>query len=69
MTPRDKVQSVTPDAGIDVALRTMSEHSFDQLPVIADRQLVGLLRRADLVRFLHLQQTLMSDKQRTSRAS
>lgn len=62
MTPRDKVQSVAPDAGIDAALRLMSEHNFDQLPVLADGQLVGLLRRADLVRFLHLQQALGADK-------
>lgn len=58
MTPQDKVQSVAPIAGIEAALRLMSEHDVDQLPVLADGQLVGLLRRADLVRFIHLQQEL-----------
>lgn len=69
MTPRDKIQSVASGDGIDTAMRVMSEHNFDQLPVLDDGQLVGLLRRADLVRFLHLQQMLGTEPPRRLAAS
>lgn len=69
MTPRDQVESIAPDDGIDAALQLMSEHDFDQAPVLADDKLVGLLRRADLVRFIHLQQALAENAPRRSPAT
>ncbi len=69
MTPRDKVHAVAPDTEIEAALRLMSEHDVDQLPVLADGQLAGLLRRSALVRFVHLQQALGADTGRSAPAT
>lgn len=64
MTPRERVYSVAPTDSVETALRLLSEHDVDQLPVLDDGQLVGLLRRSSLVRFVHLQQALGSQEAR-----
>ncbi len=52
MTPAAKVQSVTPQDGIDLAIRYIAERHLNQLPVLSDGKLVGMISRADIVRFL-----------------
>jgi len=57
MTPTP-LKTVTPDADVNGALQVMVEGGLNQLPVVRDSQLVGLLSRADIMRFLQLREDL-----------
>ncbi len=55
MTPLGKVITVTPKSDAAEAMRTLSNNDIRQLPVLDENhQLVGLLRRRDLIRFLQI---------------
>jgi Zn-dependent protease/predicted transcriptional regulator len=54
MTPLTRIISVTPSDGIDVAIRHMAERHLNQLPVVVDGKLVGMVTRANVLRFLEL---------------
>jgi Zn-dependent protease/predicted transcriptional regulator len=54
MTPVEKLVVVSPDEGADQALEKLSGNDVRQLPVMSNRELVGLLRRQDLIRWLQL---------------
>ena len=58
MTPSARLVSVTPDDGVLPALERMQGGSFNQLPVVADGHIVGLLTRDDLLRFVQLRAAL-----------
>ncbi len=51
MTPFDMVKVVAPDVPVALALGTMSEGDFHQMPVLENGRLVGLLTRSELVRY------------------
>jgi Zn-dependent protease len=55
MTPRERVITVSPDEESDDALNKMRQGDHRQLPVLQQEQLVGLLRRRDIMRWLQLQ--------------
>ncbi len=57
MTPTP-LKIVSPDADVNSALQLLVEGSLNQVPVVRDAQLVGLLSRADIVRFLQLRDEL-----------
>jgi Zn-dependent protease len=50
--------TVAPDADLDLALELMVANSVNQLPVVQDGMLVGMLSRGDIMRYLHLGQEL-----------
>jgi Zn-dependent protease/CBS domain-containing protein len=52
MTPAARLVTVRPDTSLREALIALSEHEVNQLPVLEDGQLVGLLTRADVIAFL-----------------
>ncbi len=54
MTPAAKVLSVSPEDGIDLAIRHMAERHLNQLPVLEEGKLVGMISRANVLRFLEL---------------
>ncbi len=55
MTPISKLLTVNPNSDAAEALRVLSTNDIRQLPVLdGNRQLVGLLRRRDMMRFLQL---------------
>jgi Zn-dependent protease len=56
MTPATKLHTVSPDESIMTVMRLMSEHDVNQLPVVQGRELVGMLTRADVMRFIQLRQ-------------
>ncbi len=58
MTPADKLLTVTPDDDAAGALNTLAQKDIRQLPVVRDGQLVGLLRRRDILRWLQLHSEL-----------
>lgn len=52
MRPLDDLQSVTPDASLMSALDTMSRFDLNQLPVISNHHLDGILSRANVLAYL-----------------
>ncbi|HZT96984.1 MAG TPA: site-2 protease family protein [Chloroflexota bacterium] len=52
MTPRSKLDVVTPDTHVLDAMNIMNLHGHNQLPVVQDGRAIGLLRRSDLLRYL-----------------
>ncbi len=54
MTTSDKMVEVTPDEDAAEALRELSQYDTSQLPVVRNGELVGMLRRQDIARWLQL---------------
>ncbi len=54
MTPVGALVIARPDEPVAEALRRLAENDVDQLPVIEDGALRGLLRRGDIIRWLEL---------------
>jgi Zn-dependent protease/predicted transcriptional regulator len=55
MTPVAQVESVTEDDDASEALNMLQKRDVRQLPVMRGQELVGLLRRRDIIRWLQLQ--------------
>jgi CBS domain-containing protein len=55
MTPRSELITVGPEEDAHKALQALARNAIRQLVVLEDDQLVGLVRRRDIVRFLQLQ--------------
>ena len=49
---------MSPDTPLLEAVRLLGENEFEQLPVVEDGQLIGVLGRADILRLYMLQETL-----------
>jgi CBS domain-containing protein len=58
MGGRDGVTSAAPGTPLVEALEAMLAGDFEQLPVLADGRLVGVLSRADIVRQIQLREAL-----------
>ena len=58
MIPIGKLTISHPGESALAALERMQEGDYNQLPVIADGQMIGLLTRNDILRFLQLRQAL-----------
>jgi Zn-dependent protease len=54
MTPIDQVKRTSPEAGLDQAFEQMGADGVNQMPVMRDGQLEGMLSREDIVNYLHL---------------
>lgn len=54
MTPRAKLVVVTPDEDAAEALNQLMQRDFRQLPVMRGDELLGLVRRRDILRWLQL---------------
>jgi CBS domain-containing protein len=54
MTPVERLACVTPGADAAGALAELARRNVNQLPVLDDGRLVGLLRREDLIKWLAL---------------
>lgn len=58
MIPVTQVKQVQPDTGLWAALQEMDRDGVNQLPVMADGQMLGMLRREDTITFLRTLQEL-----------
>lgn len=67
MTPRHALVVTTPDAPLSTALQEMAEREIHQIPVVRDDQLVGLLTRNTVIRFIQLRQELHQPAQVVAR--
>ncbi len=54
MTPADKMIEVTPDEDAAEALRELTQYDASQLPVVRNGQMIGVLRRRDIARWVQL---------------
>ena len=54
MTPAHRVRALAPQMAADDAFRTLQESGEEQLPVIDDNMLQGMLRRRDLVMYIQM---------------
>jgi Zn-dependent protease/CBS domain-containing protein len=58
MTPRDKLEAVSPEADGNEILAKLASGKIHQLPVIEGKQIKGLVCRADILDFMHLRMDL-----------
>jgi Zn-dependent protease len=58
MTPATQLHTVNPNENLTTVLHLMATHDVNQLPVLAGRELVGMLDRADLMRFIQVRRDL-----------
>jgi Zn-dependent protease/CBS domain-containing protein len=58
MTPMDKVHRTTPTAGLDQAFEQMGAEGINQMPVMENGQIEGMLSREDIMDYLHLLQKM-----------
>lgn len=64
MTPRAKLHAFTPDTPLTEALELMARHELNQAPVLDGQRLVGIVTRADVMRFLNTRRELGVDADR-----
>jgi len=62
MRPLEQITVVSPAQPLYEALQKMVSQDINQLPVIQDGHLVGLLNRESIVRYLHVYQSLTYNK-------
>ena len=55
MTPRKKLSVVRPDDLAEYVLEQLGRREVDQLPVLEGEKLVGIIRRADIIKWLTIQ--------------
>mgnify|MGYP001256365136 CR=1 FL=1 len=62
MMPLQDAQSVLPETSLEEAMRHMAADGVNQLPVLRDGDLVGMLTREDLVTFIRERMSRRNDK-------
>jgi Zn-dependent protease len=58
MTPMDKVKLTSPKIGLEKALEQMGTDGVNQMPVMENGQIEGMLSREDIINYLHTLQKL-----------
>jgi Zn-dependent protease len=58
MTPADQLVTVAAEDAATEALQKLQQKEIRQLPVVQDGKLIGLLRRADIIKYLRLEQNM-----------
>lgn len=58
---RAPLYTVSPEDGLDLALKLLAERNLNQVLVMQDGSLVGLLSRSDIIRFLQFRRELGED--------
>ncbi|MHB8376463.1 MAG: CBS domain-containing protein [Dehalococcoidia bacterium] len=58
MTPASRLHTVTPDENLAKVLQLMAQHDVNQLPVVRGHELLGLVTRGDILRYVHVRQDL-----------
>jgi Zn-dependent protease len=58
MTPLDKLKWVRPDEELSSVLRILTENNINQLPVVQDNKIIGMVSRENLLNFVHVRSRL-----------
>jgi CBS domain-containing protein len=65
MIPLEKLKRISPDAELWSALQQMDRDGVNQLPVMTDSQVIGMLSREDVITFLRTLQELGGQNENT----
>jgi CBS domain-containing protein len=66
MIPAERLHTVTPQQSLQEALPLMTGQDVNQLPVVQDGKLVGVLKRDAIIRALEVRQSLGLDREKTA---
>jgi Zn-dependent protease len=58
MTPFDKLKWVRPDEELSSVLRILTQDNINQVPVVVDNRIVGMVSRENLLNFVHVRSRL-----------
>jgi Zn-dependent protease/CBS domain-containing protein len=58
MTPFDKLKWVRPDEELSSVLRILTQDNINQVPVVVDNKIVGMVSRENLLNFVHVRSRL-----------
>ena len=58
MTPFDKLKWVRPDEELSSVMRILSEENINQVPVVQDNKIIGMVTRENLLNFVHVRSRL-----------
>jgi Zn-dependent protease/CBS domain-containing protein len=58
MTPFDKLKWVRPDEELSSVLRILTQDNINQVPVVQDSKIVGMVSRENLLNFVHVRSRL-----------
>ena len=58
MTPFDKLKWVRPDEELSSVLRILTENNINQVPVVQDNKIIGMISRENLLNFVHVRSRL-----------
>ena len=61
---RSPIHSVGPDEKASAALQLLAEHDLNQLPVVHQGRVLGMLSRSDMIRYLQTRKELGLDRRR-----
>ena len=56
--PIDQLRAVAPDTPLTAALQLMASENVNQLPVVSNGELVGMLGRGNIIQYMETQQEL-----------
>jgi Zn-dependent protease/CBS domain-containing protein len=54
MTPMEKLKYVKPDESLNTVLQTMAQNDINQIPVVQDRNIIGMVGRDNLINFINV---------------
>ena len=55
---REPIHAVKPEDDLNTAMKLMAQYDLNQIPVLGQGKLVGVLTRADVINYLHLSEEL-----------
>jgi Zn-dependent protease len=58
MTPFDKLKWVRPDEELSSVLRILTQDNINQVPVVQDNKIIGMVTRENLLNFVHVRSRL-----------
>jgi len=58
MTPKDELESVSPDTDGSEILKSLAAHDINQVPVIEEGRVTGIICRTELLRYIQLKREL-----------
>jgi Zn-dependent protease/CBS domain-containing protein len=58
MTPFDKLKWVRPDEELSSVMRILAEDNINQVPVVQDNKIIGMVTRENLLNFVHVRSRL-----------
>jgi Zn-dependent protease len=61
MTPLENLKSVKPDEDLNTVMKTLTQNDINQVPVIHDKNIVGMVARDSVLNFINLRAQLAGD--------